>query len=451
MAIVNSDLQTLLLRDNPWILAPDQLHAWFQGRVPAPLIPRTTLRSVARKWTRAPRAHLLVGPRQAGKSSAMWAHLAARGEPALHIDCELGLVRQWCRAAPLFLADLETLLRKPVTLFFDEIQHLDDAGLFLKGLVDRKYSAPILVTGSSSFHLGSRTRESLAGRASRSRLFPFSLDEVCQDLEGQLPALRDRLRRERMERHWIYGGYPGVWLSDSPEEGLTDLAEALVLRDASDLFRIARPDAFRRLLALGAGQAGQRINLSEWASILGVSRDTVGSYLEILQSSHIVVALPPFAGGKRAEITSSPKLFWVDCGLRNHLVRDFRPLAQRLDTGALLENWVFTELWKALPESATLHFWRSTSGAEVDFVVVQGETVVAIEVKAGDLGRPTIPRPLRSFVEAYRPVGACIVNRGFEAAETLGTTAVRWLAPDQLVAEVLGRLDRASLTNQLPW
>jgi predicted AAA+ superfamily ATPase len=377
-----------------------------------------------------------VGPRQAGKSSAIWTHLAAVGEQALHIDCELRLVRDWCRTAPLFLADIEALLGRPVTLFFDEVQHLEDAGLFLKGLVDRRYPRPILVTGSSSYHLGARTRESLAGRASRSRLLPFSLDEVCQDLVDQPPALRARLRRERMERHWVYGGYPGVWLSDLPTEGLTDLAEALVLRDASDLFRIGRPDAFRRLLALGAGQAGQRVNLSEWASILGVSRDTVGSYLEILESSHIVVALPPFAGGKRAEITSSPKLYWVDCGLRNHLVRDFRPLAARTDAGALLENWVFTELWKALPESATLHFWRSTSGAEVDFVITQGETLVAIEVKAGDLGRATIPRPLRSFVEAYRPVAALIVNRGLEHHDSLGSTSIQWLAADQLVQAV---------------
>ena len=117
-----------------------------------------------------------------------------------------------------------------------------------KGIVDRGVGAPILVTGSSSFHLGAKVRESLAGRATRERLLPLSLAEVSHDLKS-LPGLaRSRALEERLERHLIYGGYPEVWLGDSPKALLEDLVEAIILRDASDLFRIGRPDAFRRLL-----------------------------------------------------------------------------------------------------------------------------------------------------------------------------------------------------------
>ena len=103
------------------------------------------------------------------------------------------------------------------------------------------------------------------------------------------------------------------------------------------------------MLKLAAAQSGNLINLSEWGSIAGIGRDTVASYLEILESGHVVVPLPPFAGGRRSEITGTPKIFLVDNGIRNHLLYDFKALEERADAGAALENWIFAELWKALP------------------------------------------------------------------------------------------------------
>jgi hypothetical protein len=259
---------------------------------------------------------------------------------------------------------------------------------------------------------------------------------VLYDLTEKPEAVRRRLVEERFVRHVTIGGYPRVWLSETPEVILTDLVEAIILRDASDLYRIGRPDAFRRLLRLAATQAGSRVNFSEWASILGVSRDTVASYLEILESSHVLSILPPFAGGKRVEITSTPKVFLIDNGVRNRLLHDFKPLDLRTDKGAALENWVFTELWKSLPDGGTLHFWRSSSGAEVDFVIVRGELIVAVEVKAEKLGRATIPRGARSFVDAYSPRALFLVNAGLAASERLNDTDVEWLQPQDLAIRV---------------
>lgn len=433
---MNRELQTILLRDNPWLSDPERLPEWLQHRLPDPLIPRDVAPTVRERWAEADRAHLVVGPRQAGKSTLLWAHLAERGEPALFVDCEQALVQEWCRSAPLFLADLEDLLPGPVTLFFEEAQHLEEAGLFLKGLVDRRPGVPVLVTGSSSFHLGARTRESLAGRATRTRLLPLSFAEACQDLQGKPPLVADQLAAERFERHLAFGGYPAVWLGEQPDVLLADLVEAVILRDASDLFRIGRPDAFRKLLHLLATQVGSLVNLAEWAGILGIARDTVAAYLEILESGHVAAAIPPFVGGRRAELTSRPKIYLVDNGIRNRLVHDFKPLAERADAGPALENWVFSELWKALPDGATLHFWRSTSGAEVDFVVHRGEETVAVEVKAGRLSRPRIPRAARSFVEAYRPRALLMVQSGLSHREREGETEVRWLPAREAAAAV---------------
>ena len=430
---MDRDLQTILLRDNPWIRDPGSLGQWFTSHLPATYIPRSMLESAAARWRRSDRAHLVVGPRQAGKSTAIWAHLEVEAQPALFIDCEQDLVQHWCRSAPLFLADLEAIsLQDPVTLFFEEAQHLENAGLFLKGIIDRDFGAPVLVTGSSSFHLGAKVRESLAGRATRERLLPFSLAEVCHDLGGLAGLARSRATDERIERHLVYGGYPEVWLSDSPEVLLADLVEAIILRDATDLFRIGRPDAFRRLLRLAAGQTGNLVNLSEWASILGISRDTVASYLEILEAGHVVTMVPPYAGGRRSELTKTPKVFFIDNGIRNHLVHSFAPPAERVDSGPTTENWVFGELRKSLPLEVGIHFWRSTSKAEVDFVIDTGSALVGLEVKAGAIGKPTIPRSARSFIDAYQPQQFLIVSSAGFDPESIGTTEVQWITPDQI-------------------
>ena len=111
MRVVNRDLQTILLTDNPWLLNPEQLGGWLQLRLPTVLLPRFAASRSRERWGEANRAHLVIGPRQAGKSTALWAHLAERGEPALFLDCEQPLVREWCSSAPLFLADLEKLVQ----------------------------------------------------------------------------------------------------------------------------------------------------------------------------------------------------------------------------------------------------------------------------------------------------------------------------------------------------
>ncbi len=437
---MRQEVRSILIRDNPWLENENALRPWVESRLPARYLPRTVATLNGTRWREPNQAHLVVGPRQAGKSTAIWAHLAAIGEPVLYVDCEQSALREWCRSAPLFLSDIEGALGRPVTLFFDEAQHLENAGLFVKGLVDRKVGAPVLVTGSSSFHLGAKVRESLAGRATRSRLLPFSFAEVSADLEEKPPLARQEERERRFARHVVVGGYPRVWLGADPEGVLADLAEALVLRDASDLFRIGRPDAFRRLLRLSASQVGGLVNLSEWAAVVGVSRDTVASYVEILESSHILVALRPFAGGRRSELTRAQKVFFVDNGVRHHLVGDLRPLEDRADAGVALENWVFSELWKAVPAGSDLNFWRSTSQAEVDFVLSAGSTLVGIEVKAATGGRPGLTRSARSFVDAYAPKALLVVNRGVDTTSDLGSTHVRWVRPPDLataLAEVL--------------
>ncbi|MFH1132691.1 MAG: ATP-binding protein [Pseudomonadota bacterium] len=444
MTSMQPDLRTILLRDNPWLGDSKKLQSFLTHRIPKTFVPRLTLGKSCQRWQEIDRAHLVVGPRQAGKSTALWAYLAEQGYPCLFIDCEQFLVQKWCESAPLFLKGLEEFGDRPVTLFFDEVQHLAEAGLFIKGLVDRRVGIPILVTGSSSFHLGARTRETLAGRATRTRLLPFSFEEVCQDLEALPEIVRAEKIESRFERHLVWGGYPAVWLAQEPESVLADLVDAVILRDASDLFRINRPDAFRTLLQLVAGQVGSLVNYAEWSAILGISRDTVASYIHILEQAHVVVSLPPFVGGRRAELTSRPKIFFVDNGLRNQLCRNMGPFTERADAGPVLENWVYTELLKRIPAQATVHYWRSSSGAEVDFVIVLGDKRIGIEVKAQHLHKPRLSRGSRSFIDAYRPQLFLLVNLSLQNQKRIGDTEVRWITPANVAQTVTMGLFRGN-------
>ena len=429
---MDASLIRALQADNPW-LRGEPPHAGLESHLPTPYLSRKlSLEAIDE------RVILVVGPRQAGKSTLIWKTLATRGEPVLFLNCEDPSVRGWLRSPATFLADLEDLLppaELPVALFFEEVQALPEAGLFLKGLVDRRTGRPIYATGSSAFDLESATRESLAGRARRHLLLPLSLREIAVTRNGP-PALRRLALEEEIEKLLVYGSYPRVYLVDRPETELAELVEAFVIRDASDRFRIRRLSAWRQILRLAASQIGNLCNFSEWASIAGISNDTVAEYCHLMEQTHILRLVRPFVGGKRAEITSTPKVFFLDNGIRNQLHGGFHPWNDRADRGPLLENLVFSELSKNLnPLLDSVRYWRSKSGAEVDFVVEHQGRIWGLEVKAGE-ARGRLSRSSRSFVDAYQPERFLIVSRDREEEYELGATRVRFVRVEDLDQEL---------------
>ena len=440
--MVDSALRTLIERTNPWLGKPDALPALAARYLPARPIARSVASTLSRSLASTSRAHLVVGPRQAGKSTAIWSILASNPGHVLHLNCEEHLIREWCRSPGLFAGDLADWLPPGGTLFLEEAQWLDDAGLFLKGLVDARAGCRIAVTGSASFHLLARTRESLAGRATYHHVFPLSLAEVAPTAGSTVPAQHRREAREALERHLVFGGYPEAWTAEDPRPVLDDLVTAFVLRDASDRFHIARPDAFRLLLRLIAGQVGDLVSYSEWSRVLGIAATTVADYVALMEETHVLRCVRPFIGGRRAELTQAPKAYFIDNGLRNAVAGGFEALDRRIDIGKLLEGWVFSELHKRWPEPGAVRYWRTRAGAEVDFVLEpEPGRLVAVEVKASGGRRPGITRSLASFVEAYSPSLVMFVHRGDAHVEAMGSTEVRWIAAE-LLPEALAEVAR---------
>lgn len=114
----------------------------------------------AARWPAEGKAHLLVGARQVGKSSLLWHWFVQNNRPPLYLNAEEYLIRDWCTSPTLFVQQLADVSPTGMPLFIEEAQHLKDAGLFIKGLIDNRLERPLFVTGSSSFHLHAKTRES---------------------------------------------------------------------------------------------------------------------------------------------------------------------------------------------------------------------------------------------------------------------------------------------------
>ncbi|MBN1829233.1 MAG: ATP-binding protein [Deltaproteobacteria bacterium] len=427
--MVSNEVHNRILLFNPWLTNPNQAEVFIRRYIPETYV----LRDVEPINLKKDRALLIIGPRQSGKSTLVWRHLLSYAPDILYINLEDPLLRSSLGVA----VELVSLLRGNYSfvqaVFLDEAQHMPDAGLFVKGLVDAKLGISIIATGSSSFHLMSKTRESLAGRADRLRLLPFSLKELLLREKPVNPIAERDFCEKIFLRQMIHGGYPAVYLAPTDEDRvgfLNDLAEALILRDASDLFRIKRVDVFRKLLTLLAGQVGNLINFSELASVCHVDASTIRSYVEILEESHVVKAVKPFAGGKRRELTTAPKIFFIDNGIRNQLLNAFAAdVSLRIDKGALMENWAFSELYKRMPITSDIHFWRSKAGGEIDFIVEQAGNIMAMEVKYADLDRPRLSRSARSFIDAYRPEKFVVLNRSLEANVTMDNVPVDFLTP----------------------
>ncbi len=381
------------------------------------------------------KADLVIGPRQTGKSTWIREALTHRNEPVLVLNAEEPRIRELCRSPALALAELAAVLTDETILVIEEVQHLKEAALFIKGLVDLEPKKRIAVTGSASFQLRSHTRESLAGRARRTRLLPFSLEELEASVATDpLPAVREDRLAALWRRLLIEGGYPGVWFDPEPQVELHHLVETFVLRDASDLHTIERPDAFRKLLELAAADIGNLANLNQWAATAEVSRTLVARYIEIASQAHVLELVPPFRGGRRAEVTQMPKVFFIDNGLRNALFGGFEKEAGRADRGALWENAVFGELLKRTDLLDQVFYWRTRNGAEVDFVVKRRGRLGAIEVKAGPLGRPSITRASRSFLKAYQPRLLCVINATLEDRTEIEGVPVLFCRPWEMAA-----------------
>ena len=394
------DLLQQIEQLNPWL---GQLDAQFMGN--APFYPRTQTKMLLEpEWD--PLCTMLIGPRRAGKTTLGF-HLCQklvkqqRFSELLYLNCDYLEIRTWL-SNPLFITEaLKTFhLRKPI-LFIDEVQRLPNPGLTLKAVIDLKLPVKFIVTGSSQLEIRAKVKEHLTGRNFTSTVFPLSYAEIGEDFNA--------------DEALLYGCYPQIVLGKNKPLLLEHLFNDYISKDVIEILKVGNPDTMRRLISLLAHSSGQLVNYNQLATDCGASTTLIKHYLSIMQQTFICDAIKPFVGNKRKEITSNPIYYFIDNGFRNQALNNFNPLTQRQDIGLLVESAIFQELLKYKTQhflNFSIHFWRTQSGAEVDFILkINENNLIPIESKYQRLKRPTVSRSFRSFIKAYQPKNGFIITK----------------------------------------
>lgn len=313
----------------------------------------------------------------------------------------------------------ELVASRAHTILLDEIHLLRDPGRAVKILYDQMPHVRLIVTGSSSFWIKNRATESLAGRKIDYHMFPLTISEYLAQTgstqELFYPVLRHIPHKNDTPIKRIYpfdirsitnavmrfGLYPATIDHPKKELYLANLADSVVFRDLLELSLLENRPAARNLLRLLAYQVGSLVNISELAGKLSIDAKTVRRYLTLFEQSFIVFTVPPYRKSGRKEIGKMAKIYFFDCGLRNALIDNFQPIETRSDAGALFENLVVSESYKANIYGGfgyTLHFWRTTDGSEVDLVLAKGDTLAGLEIKSSPRGTN---RKNQAFLHRY--------------------------------------------------
>jgi hypothetical protein len=239
----------------------------------------------------------------------------------------------------------------------------------------------------------------------------LSLEEASSMLTEAESEQPETLQNAQWERLLVCGGFPSVWFDPEPQTALRKMVSAELLGESFEQHAIGRPSVFRKLLEIAASESGRMVNISEWASAAKASRTTVMRYVEIAEQAHLLHLLPPFTGGKRAEVTGASKVCFIDNGVRNAFFGGFLPSRLRGDGNALWQNAVYGELRKRLPVGCDIRYWRSRNGAEIDFMIKGGDKVLALEVRSRPLRQPKLTRGVRGFLEIYQPDCLGVLNK----------------------------------------
>lgn len=291
---------------------------------------------------------------------------------------------------------LRALLGSSRYLVIDEAQRIKDIGLRLKLVTDQIPEVQVIATGSSSFQLAKGVKESLTGRKREFRMFPLTFKEMVDHT--------NLLEEMRMIPHrMVYGYYPEIVTSPGEErEVLRELSSSYLYKDVLTLDNISKPDKIVKLLQALAYQIGEQVSYNEIGQLIGLDSKTIEKYVDILEKNFIIFRLPSFSRNLRNELKASRKIYFWDLGIRNAIIANFQQPENRLDTGALWENFAIAERLKHLNVQnsfANSWFWRTQQQQEIDYLEESDGQLRATELK-WNIKKANVKEP-EAFAKAY--------------------------------------------------
>lgn len=329
----------------------------------------------------------LTGPRQSGKSTLL-RHLYA---DIPYFSMEDPDIRITVKNDPKgFLSQF------PDGVIIDEVQNVPELLSYIQGIVDNDPKRKFFLTGSSQFGLLRSVSQSLAGRSAVFELLPLSLSEIASEDNG-----------DSVDEILYRGFYPAIWSGKNiPKLLYPNYVKTYIERDVRDLLAIKDLDLFQRFVRLCAARIGSIFNASELSNELGVSVNTVNSWVSVLQASYLIYLLPPFFTNTRKRLTKSPKIYFTDCGLAAYLLDIDSPPTLNRDKmrGHLFENMVIMDFLKDAYNAGRnggLYFYRDSNGNEVDLLIKNGSEYDCYEIKSASTFHPDFIKGLKSFEKAF--------------------------------------------------
>jgi len=273
---------------------------------------------------------------------------------------------------------------------------------FLKIMHDHFPNIKLLVSGSSTFEIKKKFKESLVGRTVNFEIYPLSFEEflIFKGKNYNLSKENTNAINEELirlaEDYIKFGGYPKIVLENSEEKKQTYLFQIIntyIRKDIRDIGNIRNISSFNALLELLASQSGQLLNVLEISNTLKINRETVLEYLDLLENTFIIKRITPFHKNLRSELSKNPKVFFLDTGMMHLLwLKEFPKVIH----GNSFETFIFLELFKSKNK---INFWRTTNKQEIDFII-KNKDIYAIEAKYNFQNIDN--RTLRFFSENYK-------------------------------------------------
>lgn len=329
------------------------------------LIPRIATETISRFLSGFP-AVGIIGSRQCGKST-LAKELLQLGDEMIYVDLQDPYERAKLSDPLLFFDQYQHKI-----ICLDEIQRAPDLFSLLRSIIDRKKrNGQFIILGSASRDLLRQSSESLSGRIAYYELTPFLWKEV-KDFAS-------------FNNYLIKGGYPRSLLTNDlflSNEWRKNFLTTLLERDIPQLGFSIDAENLRRTISMLSHYHGQVFNQSEIGKSLGVSHTTVRNYINVLEKNYMIRILNPFYTNIRKRLVKSPKVYFRDHGILNHLlgIGNYEDLLGQPKAGSIWEGIIIENLTSLLRDFEP-YFFRSATGDEIDLILTKGNRKIGIECK----------------------------------------------------------------------
>lgn len=343
----------------------------------------------------------LLGPRQCGKTTLAFEIKNGWPKESTYLDLENAADLARLEDSVGYLEPLENHL-----IIMDEVQHRPNLFPEIRGLIDdgRRRglrNGRFLFLGSASYELLKQSGESLAGRIAFLELTPFRIDEI---------------EKEAIDQLWLRGGFPDSFLAPTDEissEWRRNFVDTYLTRDLSLYGKADTLPAMRDLLKMTAHLNGQVFNVSQLIESHDFSRQQINNYLDLFEQTFIIRRLNPYFKNVGKRLTKRPKVYVRDSGLLHQIIGigDSDTLSGHPIRGMSWEGFVIEQITALLPEWEP-YFYRTSNGAELDLLMLNGDQLLAFEIKAS-----VAPKLTKGFYTARKdiqPTQTFIVSRNKE-------------------------------------